>query len=109
VRKLLTLVLELPRGSRLLRRLYPKTQDWGITEELLASVLEQQAATNRLLHAAHFKPPHPDIFRLPRPSDGEPVRPSGAPERPKMASSEEVRAMFGPGAIRFVPATAEGG
>jgi hypothetical protein len=71
--------------------------DWGAREELLATTVDQLQQVVCLLHAAWFKPPHPQPVRFPRPGgdgqrDGEPLE---LAELPRMSSKEEIRAFFG--------------
>ena len=65
--------------------------DWGDTEELLARVADRLGEVVALLHAAWFKPPHPEMVPVPRPGSGEQVETA---EVPKMSSPEEIRAFF---------------
>ena len=73
---------------------YDLHRAWGNSEELLARTLEALSLTNTMLHAAHFKEPHPEPVHIPRPGQPEPKR--------RMATPDEMRKMFG-GAVHYVP------
>lgn len=87
VRRFRSLVRGLPPDGALGRALSPHPPGWGNVEELLATTVELVDLGNRILHAAYCEPPHPGPIKLTRPTDTE-------PERPAMATSEEMLAFF---------------
>lgn len=85
-RRFRSLVRGLPQDSALSRELNPEWSGWGNVEELLATTIEVVDLGNRILHAAYCKEPHPDPIEI--------RRPGRTPERPKMATSEEMVSFF---------------
>jgi hypothetical protein len=69
---------------------------WETHHELLTALVELTHTTNRFLHVALFKPPHPDPLTIPRPGQPAPIR------KPRQSSPEDVRRFFG-SAVRVVP------
>jgi hypothetical protein len=64
---------------------------WGDTEELLARTVDRLGEVVALLHAAWFKPPHPEVVPVPRPGGGGQVETT---EVPRMSTAAEIRAFF---------------
>ena len=67
---------------------------WGDREELLARTVDRLGEVVALLHAAWFKPPHPQPVPTQRPGgdgDGQPGELVGPPV---MSSPAEIRAFF---------------
>lgn len=97
------LVVNLPLDGAVGRELGdPRATGWGNVEELLAALIETVDAGNRLYFRAHTKKgkEQPKPIRVPRPTKapGE----DGAVRKPKrQATSEEMRAFFGGGAVRY--------
>lgn len=94
------MIAGLPLNSAFGRKLGAR-ETWGNVEELLAALIEQVDAGNRLLYRINSKrgTKQPDPIKVPRPSgrDGEtdPV-----PKKRRPATSEELVKFFG-GAARF--------
>lgn len=90
-RRLRVLVQHLPADSSLVRALHGEQAGWGLTDHLLATVVDQQAVANWLFVCANSgegdqpDPPTP----LPRP--GVEVEPS----QPPAATPAEIAAFFG--------------
>lgn len=81
-----------------------KSKGWGTVEELLAGLVEQVDATNRLLYRINSKrgTSQPKPIKVPRPDPDprqtDPV--ARGPKKKRPATSEELRAFFG-GAVRY--------
>lgn len=100
MRRLLALVQGFPDDGALARARDPDFnlhQSWGNREELLAALIEHVSVLGVLMHAAWFKPPHPKPIDIPRP-----WIPAEA-TKPRKATAEDMKAMFG-GAVHYVPA-----
>lgn len=64
---------------------------------MLALTVEQLRLVTFLLHAAWFKPPHPEPLPVPRPGQNGQGVLAEMVEPPKMSSKAEIRAFFGGG------------
>lgn len=65
-RRLRVLIQHLPRDAALVRALHGETADWGLTEHLLATTVDELAVGNWLFASAHT-PEHADPPERPRP------------------------------------------
>jgi hypothetical protein len=90
-RRLLALVNGLPIRGMTFRASQMKGRDWGTTDELLASLIEQVDFTNRILYSVNAKKGSKvwKPIRIPRPHDADRER-----ER-KMSNTDEMRRAFG--------------
>lgn len=90
-RRLWAHIYHLPRESATAHALDAAAATWGHTEELLAAVVEQLDAGNRLFYSVHKDPKSgqkdPEPIQIRRPWQPE-------PEKPKLSSKEEVVAFF---------------
>ncbi|MFI9381467.1 hypothetical protein [Kutzneria sp. NPDC052558] len=88
-RRLRVLVQHLPADSNLVRALHGEQAGWGLTDHLLATVVDQLAVANWLFVCANNDGDRPDPpTPLPRPGIEEPE-----PERG--STPEEIAAFFG--------------
>jgi hypothetical protein len=96
-RRLRVLIQHLPVESALVRALHGEEAQWGLTEHLLASAVDQLAAGNWMFATVHT------------PEDGSPPRRPEPVPRPGLATAEEtspaaspeqIAAFFGTGAGR---------
>lgn len=91
------LIENLPRGAALSRALHGDDAEWGLTEHLLAAVVDQLAISNWLFATAHTPehtapPERPDPIPRPGLDVAEPTSPSASPE--------QIAAFFGASAGR---------
>ena len=90
-RRLRVLIQHLPRDAALVRALHGEEGEWGLTEHLLAAVVDLLAAGNWQFAAAHT-PEHADPPERPAPIP----RPGlDAPEPTSTATPEQIAAFFG--------------
>lgn len=82
------LVEHLPRDSAFSRGLHGEEAQWGVTEHLLAAVVDQLAVANWMFATVNVgedaePPPYPDP--VPRPGD----QPTAEPSEPQPASASQ--------------------
>lgn len=94
----MALIKGLPYGSATQRAVDPEGHRWGITEELLAVLIELIDHSNRMYLSVNSKKgtPLPPAVRIPRP--GEQAKQS----RRRPSTPDELKRAFG-AAIRVVP------
>ncbi|MFL6072745.1 MAG: hypothetical protein ACJ73S_05040 [Mycobacteriales bacterium] len=92
-RRLRVLLQHLPREAALTRALHGDEADWGLTEHLLASVVDQVATANWMFATVHTAEGSPTPDRpppLPRPGVPETAEQSTPPATP-----DQIAAFFG--------------
>ena len=84
-RRLRVLIQHLPRDAALVRKLHGEDVEWGLTEHLLATVVDHLADGNWLFASAHTSenadpPQRPEPLPRPGVAGGQSSMPSASPE-----------------------------
>ncbi|MER7697328.1 MULTISPECIES: hypothetical protein [unclassified Streptomyces] len=94
-RRLAVLVKHMPRDSATTQRLHGESAEWGVTDYLLAAVVDHLAAANWMFASVNTDedsdPPEPPV---PVPRPGDEAAPDEPPEPPEAPSPSDLARFF---------------